>query len=77
MFATRLSQWIRIYLGIGVIWCLLTNLITTFTRAPSAFLPVTTASGFDKVLVAVQIAGGQVLLWPLQIYQQAIRPVFG
>ena len=71
------GRWIRIYVGLGVIWCLVTNLIATLTGTASAFLPAGTLAGGDKLIAVVKIAARQVLLWPMDIYEKVLRPIFG
>jgi len=71
------SRWIRVYLGLGVIWCLLTNLINTFTGAASAFLAATAYTGSARWIEVLKIIARQVLLWPLDIYERVVRPLIG
>jgi hypothetical protein len=66
------------YLVIGGLWCLVINLVNALLGAPSAFqVLLGDASVPSKVVMALRIAGEQVLLWPLQLYERVLRAVIG
>ena len=73
-----LSKFVRLYLSLGALWCLMTNLMAGLTGATS---PVMAAAGASAGLgrawaVAVGIVR-QILLWPLELWERMIQPLFG
>ena len=72
-----LSKYLRLYLGLGAFWCLMTNLIAALTGATSPVMAAAGASAGGAKVVAVALGiGRQILLWPLEVYERVIRPLF-
>ena len=68
-------QFVRLYLGLGAFWCLMTNLLPALTGGTS---PVTVAAGANagggKLLAVALGIGHQILFWPSEVYQRVILP---
>jgi hypothetical protein len=72
-----MGRFVRVYLGLGVMWCLMTNLIA---MGSGAVTPVVAAAGphhgVAKLVAIVVEVFRVVLLWPLEVYERVIRPLF-
>jgi len=73
-----LFRLIGAYLALGALWCLVVNFHAVAVGNPSVFAVVTgsMATG-DKVVAVLGIIGGQVLLWPVDVYESVLRPLLG
>ena len=70
--------WIRSYAVMGVLWCFITNVHSAVTGAPSALMAASGPStGMNKALEVAQVLGSQFALWPLDIWEKVLRPIFG
>ena len=73
-----LGGWIRNYLVFGALWCLIINVHAAVTGATS---PLVAASGpstgmakaFDIAMVLLR----QVAIWPVDLWDRVLRPIFG
>ena len=72
------GSWLRTYLVLGVLWCFLTNVHSAVTGAPSALIAASGPStGAAKALGVAEVLGRQIGAWPVDLYQQVLRPIFG
>lgn len=66
------------YVVIGGVWCFLVNAGAAITGTPSAFLVLTGGASLpDKIFEVLRALGGQILLWPLDVYDKMGRIAFG
>jgi hypothetical protein len=73
-----LPRAVVVYLAIGFLWSFLINVGAAITGAPSAFVVVTGAASIGtKALAVLGIVGGQVLLWPMELYHRVISTLIG
>ena len=72
-----LASWIRTYLVLGILWCFITNVHSAITGAPSALTAAAGPStGMTKALDVAQVLGGQVAVWPLDVWSKVLHPIF-
>ena len=73
-----LAGWIRTYLILGTLWCFIINVHSAVSGAPSALLAASGPStGMAKAIDIAQILARQIALWPLEIWDKILRPIFG
>ncbi len=73
-----LASWIRTYLVLGLLWCFITNVHAAVTGAPSALVAASGPStGMAKAIDVAQVLARQIGLWPLEIWEKILRPIFG
>ena len=73
-----LGVWIRNYLLMGMLWCLIINVHAFVTGGHSALMAAAGPStGTVKALEVAQILGRQVGLWPTDLWATVLRPIFG
>ena len=78
MRGVDLSKFVRLYLALGVLWCLMTNLMAGLTGAISPVMAAAGASAGGAKVVAVALGiGRQVLLWPLEVWERVLHPLVG
>jgi hypothetical protein len=66
------------YFAIGGLWCFLSNAGAAISGRTSAFVVVTGGAPVsDKMLAVLRIILTQILLWPMDLYQNVGRTVFG
>jgi hypothetical protein len=71
-----MGRFVRVYLGLGAAWCLMTNLIAMMTGATTPVMAAAGPHAGVAKLIAIAVAVfRQVLLWPLEIYERVIRPL--
>lgn len=62
----------------GTLWCLLTNVHSAVTGAPSALIAASGPStGGAKAVEVAKVLGHQVGVWPMDLYDRVLRPIFG
>jgi len=72
------GYWLRTYLVIGALWCLLTNVHAAVTGAPSALIAASGPStGAATAIKVAEVLGRQIGAWPLDLYERVLRPIFG
>ena len=73
------GTWIRTYFVFGILWCVITNVHSAVTTgSPGALMAAAGPStGVAKVLDVARVIGGQVGLWPLDIWNRVLNPLFG
>jgi hypothetical protein len=72
------GSWIRTYLVLGILWCFITNVHAAVTGAPGALVAASGPStGVAKALDVARVLAGQVGLWPLDVWNKVLRPIFG
>ncbi len=72
------GTWIRNYLVFGLLWCFITNVHSAVTGAPSALVAAAGPStGMAKALDVAQVLGRQVAVWPLDLWEKVLHPIFG
>ena len=73
----NLGKWLRTYLLLGVLWCLMTNLIAAMSGAVSPVAAASGAAAGSAKVVAVTVAiARQIVIWPFEVYERVIRPLF-
>ena len=72
-----IATWIRTYLVLGALWCFITNVHSAVTGAPSALIAASGPSaGAAKALGVAQVLAHQVGVWPMDVYNKILRPIF-
>ena len=72
-----LTVWIRNYLVCGALWCLIVNVHAAVTGAPSPLIAASGPStGMAKAVDVAQVLLSQIGLWPLELWQKVLRPIF-
>lgn len=75
---TGLAGWIRNYFLIGMLWCVIVNVHAAVTGATSPLIAAAGPStGMAKALDIARVLAGQIVLWPLGIWERVLRPIFG
>jgi hypothetical protein len=65
------------YLVFGMLWCFVTNVHAAVTGAPTALVAAAGPStGMAKALDVALVVARQVAVWPLDIYEKVLRPIF-
>jgi len=73
-----LIGWIRNYLVCGALWCLIVNVHAAVTGAPSPLIAAAGPStGMAKAVDVAQVLTQQIALWPLDVWENIVRPNFG
>ena len=73
-----LTGWIRNYVVFGVLWCLIVNVHTAVTGATSPLIAASGPStGMAKAMDVAQVLGHQVVVWPVEVWEKIVRPIFG
>jgi len=73
-----LASWIRNYLVCGALWCLIINVHAAVTGATSALVAASGPStGMAKAFDIAQVLLRQIVLWPLELWEKILRPIFG
>jgi len=73
-----LGSWIRNYLVCGGLWCLVINVHAAVTGAPSPLIAAAGPStGMAKAFDVAQVLLSQIVLWPLELWEKILRPIFG
>ena len=72
------GNWIRTYFVFGILWCVITNVHAGVTGAPTALVAASGPStGLDKALDVARVLGGQIVVWPLDVWNKILRPILG
>lgn len=72
------GSWIRTYLVVGALWCFITNVHSAVTGAPSALIEAAGPStGGAKALGVAGVLAHQIGVWPADVYDKILRPIFG
>ena len=73
-----LAGWIRNYLLCGGLWCLIINVHAAVTGATSPLFAASGPStGMAKAIDVAQVLLRQIALWPLELWEKVLRPIFG
>jgi len=73
-----IGSWIRTYLVLGTLWCLIINVHAAVTGATSPLVAASGPStGMAKAIDVAQVLARQIALWPLEIWEKVLRPIFG
>lgn len=72
------GTWIRTYFVFGILWCVIINVHSAVTGAPGVLVAASGPStGLAKAVDVARVLGGQILVWPLDVWSTIIRPIFG
>ena len=72
------GSWLRTYLVLGALWCFITNVHSAVTGAPSALIAASGPStGVDKAVGVAGVLARQIGIWPADLYDKVLRPIFG
>jgi hypothetical protein len=73
-----LTQWVVLYLVFGVFWAMFVNMAGSMHGGHSVFSDISASEPVrTKILTVGQTLGGQILLWPLQVYEHARQMILG
>ena len=72
------AKWVVLYVVFGVFWAMFVNLAGSMHGGHSVFTEITASESLQaKILTVGQTLGGQILLWPLQVYEHGRQMIMG
>jgi hypothetical protein len=75
---TGVVGWIRNYLALGLLWCVIVNVHAAVIGATSPLMAAAGPStGMAKALDVGKVVAQQIVLWPLGIWEKVLQPIFG
>ncbi|MBI3539878.1 MAG: hypothetical protein HY076_06360 [Candidatus Eisenbacteria bacterium] len=78
MRSGAMEKLVGVYLAIGGLWCFISNAGAAITGRTTAFVMVTGGAPIaEKILTVLRIIVTQILFWPMDLYQNVGRIVFG